>query len=255
MRNARVQPTASLVAIQAQVAPSLGASVSSRTMQKCLAGGHLGSRPPLHVLHLAHTHGRLHLKWCHACGNWTATEWKQVVFSNESRFNFSSDDNRVRVWRPRSKRLKVAFALQPHTTRTAGGMVWGVIAYNNTVTTSIDPWHQDSHRYVHDIMQPHVLSLMQWLAGAVFQQDNAWASHSKGVTRLSPHCYYHSLANPIPRFVSSRAYLGSFGIASWASHEFERTRGRVTANMERNVLRHHTELVCLTYRSYRIVLS
>ncbi|GFV77026.1 uncharacterized protein TNCV_690961 [Trichonephila clavipes] len=41
--------------------------------------------------------------------------------------------------------------------------------------------------------------------------------------------------------------------ASWASHEFERTRGKVTANMKRNISRHHTELVCLNARSYRIV--
>ncbi|GFT52391.1 transposable element Tcb1 transposase [Trichonephila clavipes] len=73
------------------------------------------------------------------------------------------------------------------------------------------------------------------------------------VTRLSPQCYYPSFVCTIPRFVSNRAYLGSFGMASWASHEFERTRGKVTANMERNVSRHHTELVCLNARSYRIV--
>ncbi|GFX14701.1 transposable element Tcb1 transposase [Trichonephila clavipes] len=71
------------------------------------------------------------------------------------------------------------------------------------------------------------------------------ASHGKGVIRLSPHCYYPSLACPIPIFVSNQAYLGSFGTVSWAFHEFERTRGKDTANMERNVSRHHTELVCL----------
>ncbi|GFV97333.1 transposable element Tcb1 transposase [Trichonephila clavipes] len=51
------------------------------------------------------------------------------------------------------------------------------------------------------------------------------------------------------------ALHGSFGTASWASHEFERTRGKVTANMKRNVSRHHTEFVCLNARSYRIVHS
>ncbi|GFW21059.1 transposable element Tcb2 transposase [Trichonephila clavipes] len=30
-----------------------------------------------------------------------------------------------------------------------------------------------AQRYVHDILQPHVLPLMQWLPGAIFQQDNA----------------------------------------------------------------------------------
>ncbi|GFX95280.1 transposable element Tcb1 transposase [Trichonephila clavipes] len=28
-------------------------------------------------------------------------------------------------------------------------------------------------RYVHDILQPHVLPLIQWLPRAIFQQDNA----------------------------------------------------------------------------------
>ncbi|PRD29351.1 UNVERIFIED_CONTAM: hypothetical protein NCL1_29649 [Trichonephila clavipes] len=43
VRNARVQPTASSAAIQAQVAPSLQAPVSSRTIRRRLAEEHLGS--------------------------------------------------------------------------------------------------------------------------------------------------------------------------------------------------------------------
>ncbi|GFX86071.1 uncharacterized protein TNCV_2403671 [Trichonephila clavipes] len=31
-----------------------------------------------------------------------------------------------------------------------------------------------AQRYVHDILQRHVLPLMQRLPGAIFQQDNAW---------------------------------------------------------------------------------
>ncbi|GFU87121.1 transposable element Tcb1 transposase [Trichonephila clavipes] len=108
--------------------------------------------------------------------------------------------------------------------------------------------------YVHDVLQPHVLPLMQRLPGTIFQQDNA-RPLTTSVTRLSAHCYYPSLACPIPRFVSYRAYLGSFRTASWASHEFKRTRGKVTANMERNLTRHHTELVCLNTRTYHIVHS
>ncbi|GFV72151.1 transposable element Tcb1 transposase [Trichonephila clavipes] len=88
-----------------------------------------------------------------------------------------------------------------------------------------------------------------------FSTRQCSALHGKGITRLSPHCYYTSLACPIPRFVSSRADPGSFGMASWVSHEFERTRGKVTVNMELNFLKHHTELVCFNARSYRIVHS
>ncbi|GFU08935.1 retrovirus-related Pol polyprotein from transposon TNT 1-94 [Trichonephila clavipes] len=75
-----------------------GAPVSSRTIRRCLSEGHLGSWRPLRVLPLTPTHRRLRLEWCRARGNWTAAEWNQVVFSDESSFNLSSDDNRVRVW-------------------------------------------------------------------------------------------------------------------------------------------------------------
>ncbi|PRD30917.1 UNVERIFIED_CONTAM: hypothetical protein NCL1_24967 [Trichonephila clavipes] len=48
----------------------------------------------------------------------------------ESRFNLSSDDNRVGEWKSLEDRLKPAFALQRYTAPRAGVMVWGVIAYN-----------------------------------------------------------------------------------------------------------------------------
>ncbi|GFW57039.1 transposable element Tcb2 transposase [Trichonephila clavipes] len=102
--------------------------VSSRTIPRRLAEGHLGSLSPLRVLPLVPTHRCLRLEWCHAPENWTVVEWNQVVFSDarerESRFNFSSDDNHVRVWRPRGERLNPTFALQRHTAPTAGVMVW-----------------------------------------------------------------------------------------------------------------------------------
>ncbi|GFT03030.1 transposable element Tcb1 transposase [Trichonephila clavipes] len=139
---------------------------------------------------LTPTHQRLRLEWCRTRGNWTAAEWNQVVFSDESRFNLRSDDNRARAWRSRGECLNPGFALQRHTTPTAA-------APRNHFST---------------------------------RQCSAF--HGKGVTRLSPHCYYPSLSCPIPRFISNRAYLGSFGMASWAFHGFERTRGKVTANME-----------------------
>ncbi|GFW15353.1 uncharacterized protein TNCV_3740571 [Trichonephila clavipes] len=64
--------------------PSTGSTfpVSSRTIRRRLAEGHLGSRRPLRVLSLMPTHRRLRLEWCRAGGNWTAAELNQVVFSD-----------------------------------------------------------------------------------------------------------------------------------------------------------------------------
>ncbi|GFT35909.1 transposable element Tcb1 transposase [Trichonephila clavipes] len=152
------------------------------------------------MLPLTPTHRRLCLEWYHARRNWTAAEWKEVVFSDESRFDLSSDDNRVCMGRPRGERQSCLCFTATH-------------------------------------------------------HSHSWCDDGKGVTRLPLYCYYPSLACLIPRFVSNRAYLGSFEASSCIFHELERTRGKVTANMERNVLRHRTELVCLIARSYRIVQS
>ncbi|GFX45611.1 transposable element Tcb1 transposase [Trichonephila clavipes] len=131
-------------------------------------------------------------------------------------------------------------------------MVWGSIAYN---TQSPLVLILTAQRYVHDVLQTTCIDTYATALMSHFSTRQCSASHGKGVTRLSPHCYYPSLACPISRFVSKRAYLRSFGMASWASHEFERTRSKVTANMERNVSMHHTELVCLNVRSCRIAHS
>ncbi|GFX02814.1 transposable element Tcb1 transposase [Trichonephila clavipes] len=99
---------------------------------------------------------------------------------------------------PRGYRLNPAFALQRHTAPTAGVMVWDAIAYNTRSPLVLICGIMTAQRYFHNILQ-----------------------HGKGVTRLSPHCYYPSFACPISRFVSNRAYLGSFGTANWTFHEFE----------------------------------
>ncbi|GFT75490.1 transposable element Tcb2 transposase [Trichonephila clavipes] len=65
-RDACVKPTASSTAIQAQVAPSLVAPVSSRTIRMHLAEGSLLSLHPLFELLLTSTHRCLRLEWCSA---------------------------------------------------------------------------------------------------------------------------------------------------------------------------------------------
>ncbi|GFV70470.1 transposable element Tcb2 transposase [Trichonephila clavipes] len=115
--------------------------------------------------------------------NWTAAEWNQVVFSDESRFNLSNDDNLVHMWRPRDERLNPAFALQRHTAPTADMMVWGAIAYNKRSPLVLIRCAMAAQRYVHDILQPHVLPLMQRLPGAIFLQDNA-RLHTQGCYKI-----------------------------------------------------------------------
>ncbi|GFX56322.1 transposable element Tcb2 transposase [Trichonephila clavipes] len=106
------------------------------------------------------------------------------LFSDESRFNLSCDDNRVRVWRPRGECLNPAFALLRHTAPPAGVMIWGAIAYSTWSPLVLIHRTMTTQWYIHDILQPHVFPLMQRLPGAIFQQDNA-RPHA---ARLSEDC-------------------------------------------------------------------
>ncbi|GFX16150.1 transposable element Tcb2 transposase [Trichonephila clavipes] len=76
---------------------------------------------------------------------WNVTDWQKVVFSDESRFIWGTDDNRVRVWR-----------------RPAGRST--LIVMRGTLT---------SQRYVDDFFRSHVGPFLNGLPGAIFQQDNA----------------------------------------------------------------------------------
>ncbi|GFT03424.1 transposable element Tcb1 transposase [Trichonephila clavipes] len=71
----------------------------------------------------------------------------------------------------------------------------GCLYLEYTVTSTIDPsHHMSAQRYVHDILQPHVLLFMQRLPGAIFQQDNA-PSH---MARVSQECLHTITSLPWP---------------------------------------------------------
>ncbi|GFW43552.1 transposable element Tcb1 transposase [Trichonephila clavipes] len=78
---------------------------------------------------------------------WNVTDWKKVVFRDESRFVLGRDDNRVRVWR-----------------RPAYDIRSILIVMRGTLT---------GQRYVDDILRPHVGPFLNGLPGIIFQQDNA----------------------------------------------------------------------------------
>ncbi|GFW13901.1 transposable element Tcb1 transposase [Trichonephila clavipes] len=168
--------------------------------------------------------------------------------ARESRFNLSSDENRVRVWKPRGERLNSALDIKRHTTPTAGVMVGGNIAYSTRSPLVLIRGIMIAQRYVHDILQTHVLPLMQRLPGAIFHNTMlglTWPGCHKTVSALL--LFFLGLLDL--QICLQTSISGIIWFAIWASHEFERTRGKVTANMELNVLRHHIELVNLNARS------
>ncbi|GFV63951.1 transposable element Tcb1 transposase [Trichonephila clavipes] len=73
---------------------------------------------------------------------------------------------------------------QRHNTPTAGVMVWEAIINNTRSPLVLIRGTMVAQRYVHGILQPHALSLMQRFSGAVLQQHNAWPH----TARVSQDC-------------------------------------------------------------------
>ncbi|GFW39673.1 transposable element Tcb2 transposase [Trichonephila clavipes] len=104
---------------------------------------------------------------------WNVTDRQIIVFTDESRFVLGTDDNRVWVWKHPGKQYNSPHTVLRHTVRTAGVMVWGVIAYDSRSTLIVMRRTLTGQRYVDDILRPNVEPFINGLSGTIFQKDNA----------------------------------------------------------------------------------
>ncbi|GFV01372.1 transposable element Tc1 transposase [Trichonephila clavipes] len=59
---------------------------------------------------------------CRPRATWSVTDWRRVIFSDESRFSLSDDDHRTRVWRRTGQRSDPAFIVERHTAISQGAI-------------------------------------------------------------------------------------------------------------------------------------
>ncbi|GFU91427.1 HTH_Tnp_Tc3_2 domain-containing protein [Trichonephila clavipes] len=88
---------------------------SRETIRRRLTEVGLRSRRPLRRLPLTPHHRQCRLDFCRPRATWSVTDWRRVIFSDESRFSLSADDHRTRVWRRTGQRSDPAFIVERHT--------------------------------------------------------------------------------------------------------------------------------------------
>ncbi|GFY15648.1 transposable element Tc1 transposase [Trichonephila clavipes] len=135
---------------------------------------HRGSRARvlLYRIPLTANHRRLRLQWAHEHRAWQA-DWHQVVFSDESRFNLSHHDDRIRVRRYAGERYLPECVMERHRGLTPRVMVCSAISYNGRSNLLRIEGNLNSNRYVREVLQPEVAPFLQGIPGVIFQQDNA----------------------------------------------------------------------------------
>ncbi|CAH1958407.1 unnamed protein product [Acanthoscelides obtectus] len=110
--------------------------------------------------------------WCRQRSLWDQ-EWNSIVFSDESRFCLGMHDGRARVRRRRGERRNPQSFVERHVHHTVGVMVWGAIAYGSRSPLIFIRGNMNAQRYIHEVLEPHLLPYLDTLADPTFQQDNA----------------------------------------------------------------------------------
>ena len=104
--------------------------------------------------------------------HWRA-DWRNLVFSDESRSKMSYNDDRIRVRRYAGERNLRTCILQRHRGPTPNVMVWVAIGYNMRFCLLRIEGNLNSNRYIREVLKPEVLPLLHATPHAIFQQDNA----------------------------------------------------------------------------------
>ncbi|GFW77710.1 transposable element Tc1 transposase [Trichonephila clavipes] len=183
-RVATSAPTTSLASIQRHLPSSRHPVPSRETIRRRLTEVGLRSRRPLRRLPLTPHHRQCRLDFCQPRATWSVTDWRRVIFSDESRFSLSDDDHRTRVWRRTGQRSDPAFIVERHTAISQGVTVWGAISWDTRSSLVVLQGTLTARRYVDDILTPIVLPMLSSRPGAIYQQDNA-RPHT---ARLSQQC-------------------------------------------------------------------
>ncbi|GFY36546.1 transposable element Tcb1 transposase [Trichonephila clavipes] len=158
-------------------------SLSARTIRSRLQQSGLSERRPLLSLPLTPNHGHLRCQWCDERRMW-ATEWNEVVFTDDSRICLQHHDGRIRVWRHHGERILNSCVMHHHTDPAPGIMVWRGILYHYRTPLVCIAGTLNSQRYIFDVLEPVVLPYLQGLATAIYQQDNARPHMARIVQRF-----------------------------------------------------------------------
>lgn len=159
--------------IRANLLESREANVSISTIKRRLGEsglkGCVAARKPL----LRQQNKIKRLAWAKNHKNWTEDQWKQVLFSDESKFEIFGSNRRQYVRRKVGERM-ISACIQP-TVKHGGGsiMVWGCFGGNAVGDLVKIDGIMDSKVY-HNILVRHVIPSGIRLIGQefTFQQDN-----------------------------------------------------------------------------------
>ncbi len=105
-------------------------TISEHTTRQTLKQMGYSSRRTHRVLLLSVKNRKWRLQFAQTHQNWTIEDWKNVAWSDESRFLLWHSDGRVRIWRKELENMDPSCLVS--TVQAGGGcvMVWGIFSWH-----------------------------------------------------------------------------------------------------------------------------
>ena len=118
-------------------------------------------------------HRAARLQWAQRHFRWGRQQWARVLFSDDSRFNLSHHDGRIRVCRRRGERFADNCLIERD--RFGGGsvMVWGGIMGRRKTNVIVVQGNPNAQGYINHILQPEAVPFLQRHGPAILMHDNA----------------------------------------------------------------------------------
>ena len=118
-------------------------------------------------------HRSTRLQWAQRRFRCGRQQWSPVLFSDESRFNPSHHDGRIRVFRRRGERFADNCLVERD--RFGGGsvMVWGGIMGRKRTNLIVVHDNLNAQRYINQILQLEAVPFLQRHGPAILMHDNA----------------------------------------------------------------------------------
>ena len=161
--------------LQTDLQTATGTRISTQTVRNRLHQAGFHSRRPAQRIPLNQRQRQTRLNWARQHRNWRLNQWRQVLFTDESRFCLDFNDGRQQVWRQPGERFAQCTVAEHD--RYGGGsvMIWGGIW--NGGRTDLVVFRRgtvNAARYLNEVIRPQVIPQMMRLgAGFLFMDDNA----------------------------------------------------------------------------------
>nr|CAH7720203.1 unnamed protein product [Callosobruchus chinensis] len=148
--------------------------ISIATIRRRVLASGLRCRRPLRLPLLTARHRTARLQWVRAHQDGLLPQWRNMLFSDESRFRLVSDDYRERVWRERGGQNRLATAIGVAPYRGGTQMFWGGIRFNGRTQIIHTPGTMTGEYYLQHIINAIVQPLRNEIGDQfIFMDDNA----------------------------------------------------------------------------------